>query len=115
MTYPTELRAERFLLRPFRLEDVDDVFAYASYPEWGRYLPTPQPYTRRDAEEFVARRVLDAWDTHPTFAVVYQSKVVGGIELGVDASKEIAELGFSIAREHWVKGLVPEAARAVID
>jgi RimJ/RimL family protein N-acetyltransferase len=34
----TELRTERLLLRPWRLTDVDDAFAYASDPEWARYL-----------------------------------------------------------------------------
>ena len=38
-----ELRTDRLLLRPFRLEDVDDVFEYARDPEWTRFLPVPQP------------------------------------------------------------------------
>ena len=40
----TELRTERLLLRPFAFEDVEDVLAYASDPEWSRYLiPVPDP------------------------------------------------------------------------
>ena len=47
---PAELNTERLLLRPFRLDDVDDVLAYASNPEWARFLPpVPLDYTRRHA------------------------------------------------------------------
>ena len=40
-----ELTTERLLLRPLEFGDVDDVLAYASDPEVGRYLELPQPYT----------------------------------------------------------------------
>ena len=112
-----ELKTKRLLLRPFKLEDVDDVYAYAKDPEWERYLllPIPQPYTRRNAEEFVARRVLPSWSTNPAFAIVLNSVVVGGINLRIDETHQSAELGYALARVHWGKGLIPETARAVID
>ena len=47
-----ELKTERLLLRPFTLEDVGDVLAYADDEDWARFLPiVPLPYTRSDAEE----------------------------------------------------------------
>ena len=112
-----ELRTERLLLRPFRLDDVDDVFEYARDPEWARYLGghIPQPYTRRDAEEFVARSVLASWDAKPIFAVELDGRVVGGVGFRVQQTDAIAELGYTLARPHWGKGLMPEAAGAVID
>ena len=58
-----ELRTDRLLLRPFRLTDVDDVYAYASDPAWGKYLPVPQPYEYRDAELWAAQSVLADWET----------------------------------------------------
>ena len=115
MSKQTELRTERLLLRPFKLEDVDDVLAYASDPEWARFLPLSQPYTRRDAEEFVARSLLESWETHPTFATVLAASVIGGINLRVDAVNDTGELGYGLARSHWGKGLAAEAAQAVID
>jgi RimJ/RimL family protein N-acetyltransferase len=115
MTEPVELRTERLLLRPFRLDDVDDVFEYASNRPWARFLPLmPQPYTRRDAEEFVARQVLRSWDTNPGWAIVTEGNVIGSIALRVDKSHEIGELAYTIGRDYWGKGLMPEAARAVM-
>ena len=100
-----ELKTERLLLRPFQLKDVDDVFEYARDPEWARYLPHLRlPYTRRDAEEFVADRVLDRSETHSLWAIVLEEKVVGGIGLPIDERRRIAELGYSLARQHWGEG-----------
>ena len=110
-----ELKTERLLLRPLGLGDVDDVLAYASGPEVGRYLPIPQPYTHDDAVEYVARRILDDWSTEPTFAIVWEQQVVGTISLHVTVRHEIAEMGYALARQAWGRGIVPEAARAVID
>lgn len=111
----TTLRTDRLLLRPFQLTDADDVYAYACDSEWGRYLPVPSPYEYRDAVEFVARSVLTSWDVNPAFAICLSGRCVGGINIRVDASRGTAEIGYSIAREHWGRGLVSEAAMAVMD
>ena len=115
MVEPVALTTDRVLLRPFELTDVDDVYAYARDSEWGRHLPVPSPYEHRHAVEFVARSVLTSWDTNPAFAMCLNGRVVGGINIRIDKSKATAEMGFSIAREHWGKGLTAEAARAVTD
>ena len=110
-----ELRTERMLLRPFKVGDVEDALAYRDDEEFARYLPwVPQPFTRRDAEEFVARNVLEPWDTSPTFAVLLDGHVIGTINLEVDAKNQIAMLGYAIGRNHWGRGLTPEAARVAI-
>jgi ribosomal-protein-alanine N-acetyltransferase len=111
----TELRTERLLLRPFSPADVDDVFAYASDPEWSRYLPeAPRPYERHHADDFIEAS-LSSWGAYPQFAIVLNGKVIGDISLAVSRLSEVGCLGYSLAREHWGQGLVPEAARAVID
>ena len=43
------IRTKRLSLRPFAFTDVNDVLAYASDPEWSRFLPVPDPYTLKDA------------------------------------------------------------------
>ena len=109
-----QLKTERLLLRPFRLEDVDDVYAYARDPEWGRYLAAalPRPYERKHAEEFVARQVLTSWATTPTFAIALNSTVIGSIALRVDEANQTANLSYALAMVHWGNGLIPEATKA---
>ncbi len=79
MDRAVEIKTERLLLRSFRLGDVDDVLAYGADEEWGRYLPVPRPYLRKDAEEFLAKKTLESWESRAEFAVVFEGTVVGGI------------------------------------
>lgn len=109
-----EIRTERLLLRPHRLEDVDDIFEFARDPEWGRYLTTPMPYLREHAEEFVEDRIRTSRDLWPVWAMVREGKVVVGIGIEIDVDHATGALGYSIAKEHWGRGLTAEAARAVV-
>jgi len=111
----TELHTQRLLLRPWRLGDVEDAFAYASDVEWARYLwLVPQPYTHRDAEEFVARAVLDGWIDQAQFAIEFEGHAIGGVRLNiVDVPGRTAGLGYNVARAHWGRGFATEATTAV--
>lgn len=114
-TLPETIETERLRLRPFELSDVDDVLVYAQDPEWSRYLRAlPRPYLRKDAEQFVAKQFLLDRVTKPAWAVVREGAVIGGINLRLTFESRSAELGYSIAREHWNNGFCTEAARAVI-
>ena len=111
-----EIETERLSLRPHRLEDVDDIFEFAADPEWSRYLSNvPVPYLREHAVAFVAKRILASRDLDPAWAMVVDGKVVGGLGLRIDAEHSRGEVGWSLAKTHWGRGLVVEAARAVID
>lgn len=113
---PDVIETGRLELRPWRLEDADEVFSYAQDPEWSRYLRVlPTPYTHDDAERFVARQRLLDRVVRPGWAVTHLGSVIGGINLGFSFEHRLAEIGYSIARVHWNKGLCTEAARAVID
>jgi [ribosomal protein S5]-alanine N-acetyltransferase len=110
-----EIRTEHLLLRPFRHGDVDDALAYRDDREFARYLShIPQPFTRRDAEEFVARNIEEPWAKSPTFAVVLSNHVIGTVNFEIDLINRIAMLGYAIARAHWGRGLATEAATAAV-
>ncbi len=110
---PPTLRTQRLLLRPFRLDDVDDVVGYATDPEWARYLPVPRPYTRRSAEEFVAKAIRADDETRFQWAIAHEGRASGGLNLGIGGA-DSAEIGYDIARPLWGQGLATEAAAAVI-
>jgi RimJ/RimL family protein N-acetyltransferase len=119
MTFePQEIHTERLLLRHWRTDDVDDAFAYASEPEWARYLWfVPSPYTYGDAEEFIARVTTISWDSEADFAIELDSHVIGGIRLylGTPSSEaRIAGMGYNVGRSYWNHGYVTEAATAML-
>lgn len=111
-----ELRTARLLLRPFQPGDVADALAYRNDPEFARYLPhVPQPFTLRDAEEFVTRNITEPWHELPTFAVVVDDHVIGTVNLEIDHAARRAMLGYAIARAHWGRGIATEGATAACE
>ena len=112
---PDIIEMARLRLRPFCLRDVDDVLVYATDPEWARYLPVPQPYTQADAVKFIAGQVLLDREVHPAWAIEHAGVVIGGINLRFHFDHHVGEMGYSIARSYWGRGLATEAARAVME
>jgi ribosomal-protein-alanine N-acetyltransferase len=112
MAPPTVLRTDRLLLRPFERDDVADALAYRDDREFARFLPhIPQPFTKQDAEAFVALNMSEPWDRSPTFAVVLQRKVIGTVNFEVDSETRSAMLGYAIGSAWWGQGLAAEAAQ----
>ncbi|HWA82243.1 MAG TPA: GNAT family N-acetyltransferase [Fimbriimonadaceae bacterium] len=113
----TQIRFEtkRLVLRPFQTGDVGDCLDYRNDAEFARYLPhIPQPFTRLDAEAFVRQNMTEPFDRSPTFAVVLGDKVIGTVNLEIDAVSGSAMLGYAIGRNYWGRGLATEAAEAVL-
>jgi ribosomal-protein-alanine N-acetyltransferase len=112
VTRRVELHTERLLLRPFQRGDVADALAYRDDEEFARFLAhIPQPFTRPDAEAFVALNMALDWDRFPTFAVVLDGRVIGTVNLEVEGART-AMLGFAIGRLWWGQGIATEAAKA---
>ncbi|HMO02041.1 MAG TPA: GNAT family protein [Oligoflexia bacterium] len=112
---PEIIQTKRLLLRQYKLEDVDDILAYANNPDWSRFLPVPCPYERQHAIDFInAKLALDPLK-NSSFAIVFENKVAGGLDVRFDFNDCRAELGYSINPSIWGRGLVTEAAQKVID
>lgn len=115
MTARPKIETERLLLRAFQASDVADALAYRDDQEFARFLlHIPQPFTRQDAEAFVALNMSEPWERAPTFAVVWQATVIGTVNLEVDTGARTAKLGYAIGRAWWGQGIATEATRAVV-
>src|SRR3954466_11532686 len=115
MTTPVVLRTERLTLRPFQDSDVEDALSYRDDPEFARFLPhIPQPFTRRDAEAFVALNMSEPWERSPTFAVVLEGTMIGTVNFEIDTHERTERLGYAIGRTWWGRGIATEAARAAM-
>jgi [ribosomal protein S5]-alanine N-acetyltransferase len=112
-----ELETERLLLRKMRLDDAEAMFAYASDPEVTRYVLFETHRSLEDSKSFLRLAVegYEKGDFGGWGVVLKDSGVfVGTCGMEVDPEHARAELGYVLAREHWGRGLVPEAVRAVI-
>jgi RimJ/RimL family protein N-acetyltransferase len=118
----TTLTTGRLTLRPFEPQDVEAVHAACRDPEIARWIPVPDPYERKDAEEFVLRTSPGGWreDTMYNFGVFTNSgDLVGSMGLvrlaQLRGPEHQAELGYWTAKEQRGKGYTKEAGRAVVD
>jgi RimJ/RimL family protein N-acetyltransferase len=111
------LETARLLLRSFRPEDLPVFAAYRSDPEVARYQSWVPPYTEAQARTFLASLnetdpvAPDGW-----FQVALELKKTGEMigDLGfcvLADNPERAEIGFTLAREHWRRGYAEEAVR----
>jgi ribosomal-protein-alanine N-acetyltransferase len=114
-----ELETERLLLRKMRLDDAEAMFAYASDPEVTRYVLFETHRSVEDSESFL-RLALEGYERGDFggWGVVLKDSgaFVGtcGMDAGYASEHARAELGYVLSREHWGRGLMPEAVRAVI-
>ena len=51
----------------------------------------------------VAQAVLSSWDKKAEFAIVFEGRVIGLVELTVDPKNQTTELGYSLLREQWAQ------------
>lgn len=112
------LETARLLLRPWTVDDAENLFALASNPEIGPRAGWP---AHQSLEE--SRNVIETVFTQPeTYALVDKitgkpvcaiSLMIGGASKLTTSDKE-AELGYWLGRDYWGQGLVPEAIRKLL-
>ena len=109
------LETERLVLRPYELDDLDDLAPILGDPETMQYYPAP--FTREKSQEWIeANLERYASDGFGLWAI--ESKDTGEF-LGncgpvrrlVDGEREV-EVGWHVKRSHWRRGIATEAARA---
>jgi RimJ/RimL family protein N-acetyltransferase len=112
---PVAIRTARLVLDEPTLADADRVAEYCRDPLFERYLTTPWPYSRADAEAFLGVFVPESWasGTELTWAI---RRAPGAELLGVIGVREPRhEIGFWMGAAHRGAGLMSEAAVAVSD
>lgn len=113
------IETERLLLRPWRLEDAADMYAYAKNPNVG---PNAGWKPHESVEE--SKAILESWihsdEEEDIWAIVPKEtgRVCGSIGLHQDGRRpgvpNCRELGYVLGQEQWGKGYMTEAAKAVL-
>lgn len=109
------LETERLIIRPFTKDDAEGLFSYASNPNVGPHGGWKPHADVKESQEVLEELFL----ANQGWAIINKSngKLIGSIMLEPDKRRpEIAskELGYSLAEEFWGKGIMTEAAKAVI-
>lgn len=115
MKPPERFETKRLVLRKPCMDDAPAIFAsYAHDPEITRYM-TWTPHKNIDETYGIVEMMLKYWEDGSTysFAIIPKdsSSVVGMIAMHPAGFK--VEIGYVLARPHWGKGFITEAARMV--
>ena len=111
-----EIKTNRLLLRPFAETDAADLYEYARDPRVGPPAGWPPHKSAEESLEII-RTVFAAPNT---FALTDKStgRVIGSAGFTGKAAGELPapndELGYALSAEFWGRGLMPEAARALL-
>ena len=102
-------------LREWRRGDERSLVHHANNPNVTRNLADvfPYPYRHDDAVMWIGRHV--GVEPQTQFAIVIDEDTIGGIGIypGTDIHRRSAELGYWLSEEHWGRGIMTEAVRAV--
>ena len=112
------LITKRLILRPWRQEDLDDFYEYASVDGVGQmagWLPhESKEKTQTILDSFISGK--------KTFALELDGKVIGSLGIELYKEEEFPELdklqgrsiGYVLSKDYWGQGLMPEAVQAVL-
>ncbi|MGL4695752.1 GNAT family N-acetyltransferase [Enterococcus larvae] len=107
------LSTERLLLRPVTLNDAEDMFEYASDEETATYV-FPVHYRIEDTEASIAGYFIKDPLGKYGIELKENGKMIGSIDLRVDEINRIAEIGYTLNKAYWGRGIVAEAGQALI-
>lgn len=107
------LEGDRIVLRPFQLSDAEDMYEYASDAETTTYVFDPH----KDLEETkntIAKFFLA--DPLGRYAIELKEnhKMIGSIDLRIDAEDKKAEIGYALNKQYWNQGYTTEASKLVL-
>ncbi|MES1147454.1 MAG: GNAT family protein [bacterium] len=107
---------ERLHIRLVEPQDTDAFFRWYSDPETCRYWSEPPMTERSQAESRVSRLTLSNGEQGSLALVMtLDGKSIGTLSaFGHSESNRRCELGYSLDREHWGKGYMREALKALL-
>lgn len=110
------IETERLILRAWAPQDVDDLFEYANNPNVGPHAGWKPHESKTESLEIMQTLFINQYQC---WAVVYKEdgKVIGSIGFEYDKKRpgiNCRELGYAMSENYWGKGIMTEAAIAVI-
>lgn len=109
----TTIHTDRLLLRPVQLTDAPTMFDYLQDADTMRYISIPPVKTLKEVIENSIQSYF-MLDPIGKWAIVYDQKMVGTIDLRLNEAHRQAEIGYVLNKRYWGQGIMPEAAQAIL-
>lgn len=110
------IETERLILSDWKKKDAADLFEYAQNPNVGPHAGWKPHENVKESKQIIKTIFIPggSWAIREK----QTGKAIGSISLEPDKYRpgiSSKELGYSLSEEHWGKGIMTEAAKAVID
>ena len=108
---------ERLTLRRFVIDDYKDMFTFTSNPEVVKYL-SYKPHESPEHTRALLENWVKGYKSNQTYnwAIECEGKLVGSISVvEIDNRCFSCHLGWQLNIPYWNKGIMTEAAKAVVD
>ena len=118
-TYMPELNTPRLRLRRLTMRDAEDIFRYSRDAEVARHVLWDPHRTLGDSRAYL-RYMLRRYRNHEpaSWGIEWREtgQIIGTIGfMWIQSDNNAAEVGYSLARSFWNRGVMTEALKAVID
>ena len=118
LIYMPDLRTPRLRLRKLTMRDAADIYRYSRDPEVARHVLWDAHRSIGDSRAYL-RYMLRRYRSHEPASwgieLMETGQIIGTIGfMWVQEDNAAAEVGYSLSRDHWGKGYMTEALRAVI-
>ncbi|MDM5227329.1 GNAT family protein [Cytobacillus sp. NJ13] len=108
------IETERLILRKVTLDDTEDMYLYASDEEVTKSVTWDTHSSLTDTIEFI-NKFLPQYDAPWGIELKENGKFIGTVHfVWWQPEHDSAEIGYVLSKEYWGKGLITEAARAII-
>lgn len=107
------LQTKRLILRPVQPDDAEAMFDYLRDEETVRFITVPPVKT---VTEVIENSIQSYFMLDPIgkWAIVYDQKMIGTIDLRLNEAHRQAEIGYVLNKRYWGQGIMPEAAQAIL-
>lgn len=113
------ITTNRLTLRRWQTGDAGQLYAnYGSDPRVQEYITWFPCATPELCEQFIEMNIQSYAEKPDSYAwaIVYEGELIGSIgAFNIDDNMRSCELGYSIGSRFWGRGIVTEAAQAVLD
>lgn len=107
------LQTERLILRPVQPDDAEAMFDYLRDEETVHFITVPPVKTVTEVLENSIQSYF-MLDPIGKWAIVYDQKMIGTIDLRLNEAHRQAEIGYVLNKRYWGQGIMPEAAQAIL-
>ncbi|MBM6616015.1 GNAT family N-acetyltransferase [Desemzia sp. RIT804] len=108
-----QIEGSRIQLRPIQLSDAEDMYEYASDEETTKYVFETHK-SLEDTKENIAKYFIMSPLGKYAIVLKEKHKLIGTIDLRVDAEDKKAEIGYTLNKAYWGKGYTTEAGKLML-